>query len=49
MYASWPFFNGTLDLVEMVLAKADARLSEFYEKALVSEDLWPLGAHLREL
>lgn len=25
MYANWPFFTSTLDLVEMVLAKADSR------------------------
>jgi hypothetical protein len=25
MYANWPFFASTLDLVEMVLAKADAK------------------------
>ncbi|MEW5318243.1 MAG: hypothetical protein WDW38_009481 [Sanguina aurantia] len=48
MYAEWPFFQGTLDLVEMVLAKADPRISALYDKKLVTEDLWPLGDSLRD-
>jgi phosphoenolpyruvate carboxylase len=27
MYRDWPFFRSTLDLIEMVLAKADARIA----------------------
>ncbi|PNW72303.1 hypothetical protein CHLRE_16g673852v5 [Chlamydomonas reinhardtii] len=49
MYANWPFFTSTLDLVEMVLAKADSRLSAFYERTLVDSSLAPLGQRLREL
>ncbi|GIL52665.1 hypothetical protein Vafri_8482 [Volvox africanus] len=49
MYANWPFFTSTLDLVEMVLAKADPRLSAFYERTLVDSELRPLGARLRSL
>ncbi|KXZ55578.1 hypothetical protein GPECTOR_2g1127 [Gonium pectorale] len=49
MYANWPFFTSTLDLVEMVLAKADARLSAFYERTLVEPRLTPLGDRLRSL
>ena len=39
MYAQWPFFRSTLDLIEMVLAKADARIAAHYEAVLV-----PAGA-----
>lgn len=49
MYANWPFFTSTLDLVEMVLAKADSRLSAFYERMLVDPALAPLGQKLRAL
>ncbi|EFJ49534.1 hypothetical protein VOLCADRAFT_59445 [Volvox carteri f. nagariensis] len=49
MYANWPFFTSTLDLVEMVLAKADARLSAFYERTLVEPRLADLGERLRNL
>ncbi|GLI68046.1 hypothetical protein VaNZ11_012369 [Volvox africanus] len=49
MYANWPFFTSTLDLVEMVLAKADVRLSAFYERTLVDPELAPLGVRLRSL
>eukprot|EP00798_Chlamydomonas_sp_ICE-L_P009929 gene9929-7799_t len=34
MYKNWPFFQGTLDLVEMVLAKADPKISMLYDKIL---------------
>ena len=33
MYAQWPFFRSTLDLIEMVLAKADGRIAAHYESA----------------
>lgn len=47
MYQNWPFFQGTLDLVEMVLAKADPTISMLYDKILVQEELWGLGEELR--
>lgn len=40
--------QGTLDLVEMVLAKADDKLSAYYEHVLVDPSLWHLGQALRE-
>jgi phosphoenolpyruvate carboxylase len=49
MAAQWPFFRSTLALMEMVLAKADARIAESYDDALVPENLWPLGERLRGL
>jgi phosphoenolpyruvate carboxylase len=47
MYAQWPFFRSTLDLIEMVLAKADGRIAAHYESALVPSALHTLGADLR--
>jgi phosphoenolpyruvate carboxylase len=47
MYREWPFFRSTLDLIEMVLAKADARIADHYDRHLVPDDLQPLGARLR--
>ena len=39
MYRDWPFFRSTLDLIEMVLAKADARIAAHYERQLVPPEL----------
>ena len=47
MYEQWPFFQSTLDLIEMVLAKTDARIAGEYDRRLVSAPLQPLGADLR--
>jgi phosphoenolpyruvate carboxylase len=47
MYARWPFFQSTLDLIEMVLAKADARIAAHYERQLVPPELAGFGADLR--
>ena len=47
MYKRWPFFEVTIDLVEMVLAKADPVVVAYYEKALVDESLHDFGAKLR--
>jgi phosphoenolpyruvate carboxylase len=47
MYARWPFFRSTLDLMEMVLAKADARIAAEYDRRLAPPDLQPLGEALR--
>ena len=47
MYREWPFFQVTLDMVEMVFAKADPRVSLLYEEHLVSKDLVPFGDNLR--
>jgi phosphoenolpyruvate carboxylase len=48
MYRQWPFFRSTIDLMEMALAKADARVSAHYDRHLVPPDLHPLGESLRE-
>jgi phosphoenolpyruvate carboxylase len=47
MYERWPFFQSTLDLIEMVLAKADTRIAAEYDRRLVPIHLQPLGAELR--
>jgi phosphoenolpyruvate carboxylase len=47
MSQEWPHFASVLGLVEMVLAKADARIAAEYDRQLVPEPLRPLGADLR--
>ncbi len=47
MYAEWPFFRATIDLIEMVVAKADPTSSARYDRRLVPEDLQGLGEDLR--
>jgi phosphoenolpyruvate carboxylase len=39
MHKNWPFFKVTMDLVEMVLAKSDLNVVDFYEQTLVDEHL----------
>ena len=43
----WPFFQSTLDLIEMVLAKADARIAAEYDRRLVPAHLQVIGGDLR--
>ncbi|MCV2403831.1 phosphoenolpyruvate carboxylase [Marinomonas sp. C2222] len=47
MHKKWPFFGAYLDMLDMVLAKAEPALSEYYEKRLVDEELKGLGRLLR--
>lgn len=49
MREQWPFFRTRIDMLEMVLAKADAQIAEAYDQRLVQPHLLPLGAHLRDL
>ncbi|AYC32022.1 phosphoenolpyruvate carboxylase [Pseudomonas cavernae] len=49
MRDDWPFFRTRIDMLEMVLAKADAEIARLYDRRLVSAELQPLGAHLRDL
>jgi phosphoenolpyruvate carboxylase len=39
MYRTWPFFQSTIELLEMVLAKTNKRIAAYYEKLLVPEEL----------
>lgn len=47
MYREWLFFHSTVDLIEMVLAKASPEITARYDAHLVPEPLRPLGADLR--
>ncbi|UTF58619.1 phosphoenolpyruvate carboxylase [Gilvimarinus sp. DA14] len=47
MVENWPFFSAFLDLLEMVIGKADTPIAAYYEKQLVPEELHPLGQELR--
>lgn len=47
MVAQWPFFRSTLDLIEMVLAKALPDIAARYDNVLVAPELQPLGESLR--
>ncbi|KAB2051885.1 hypothetical protein ES319_A12G083000v1 [Gossypium barbadense] len=47
MYNQWPFFNVTMDLIEMVFSKGNPGIAALYEKLLVSQDLWPFEQKLR--
>ncbi|CAD5316679.1 unnamed protein product [Arabidopsis thaliana] len=48
MYKEWPFFQSTLELIEMVLAKADIPMTKHYDEQLVSEKRRGLGTELRK-
>lgn len=47
MYKEWPFFQVTMDLIEMVLGKADVPIAKHYDEVLVSENRRQLGNDLR--
>ncbi|KAL3831107.1 hypothetical protein ACJIZ3_019909 [Penstemon smallii] len=47
MYKDWPFFQSMIDLIEMVLGKADIPIAKHYDEVLVSESRRELGVELR--
>lgn len=47
MLARWPYFQAVLDMLEMVLAKAEPGIAAHYEARLADATLRPLGAALR--
>ena len=47
MYREWPHFHSVIDLTEMVLAKAEARIAGEYDRRLVASHLQPIGSELR--
>ena len=47
MYKDWPFFRVTLDMMAMVLAKADDSTVQLYEAKLVEPELHKVGEALR--
>lgn len=49
MYEEWPFFQSTIDLIEMILAKADMRIAALYDDVLVeAPEERALGQELRQ-
>ena len=48
MCRDWPFFSTRLGMLEMVFAKADLWLAEYYDQRLVKKELWSLGQQLRD-
>ncbi|QCR37606.1 phosphoenolpyruvate carboxylase [Nissabacter sp. SGAir0207] len=48
MCRDWPFFSTRIGMLEMVFAKADLWLAEYYDQRLVDTSLWPLGKQLRD-
>ncbi len=48
MSENWPFFASFIDLLEMVVGKADVTVCEHYEQQLVKPELHSLGQQLRE-
>ncbi|MFD2229194.1 phosphoenolpyruvate carboxylase [Alkalimarinus sediminis] len=48
MIEEWPFFKTHIDMLEMVVAKADTRIARYYDNRLVADDLKPLGKLLRQ-
>ena len=47
MYKDWPFFGTRINMLEMVFAKADPRISAYYDERLVEDRLQDLGKRLR--
>jgi phosphoenolpyruvate carboxylase len=47
LYKEWPFFNSTVDLIEMVLSKAEPAIAARYDAELVPPELRQFGADLR--
>ncbi len=50
MQSDWPYFHAVLDMLEMVLAKADPAIVAYYEERLAGDDarLRELGTELRQ-
>ncbi len=47
MLQDWPFFSSFVDLIEMVLGKADGNICQYYEQQLVPKNIQNLGQELR--
>jgi len=48
MIKHWPFFYFFMDMLDMVLAKADLRVAAYYDNCLAEDDVKELGRLLRE-
>ncbi|NDV69259.1 phosphoenolpyruvate carboxylase [Dysgonomonas sp. 25] len=49
MEKEWPFFNTRISMLEMVFAKSDTRMSEYYDEHLVEPKLRKFGKMLRDM
>ena len=47
MEKNWPFFNSMLDMLDMVISKADPEISKIYEEFLADKKLQRVGQKLR--
>jgi len=47
MEKNWPFFNSMLDMLDMVISKADPEISKIYEEFLADQKLKRVGKKLR--
>ena len=47
MEKDWPFFNSTMDILDMVISKADPEISKIYEENLADNKLKIVGKNLR--
>ena len=47
MERNWPFFNSMLDMLDMVITKADPEISKIYEEYLADDTLKRVGKKLR--
>lgn len=48
MYKTWPFFNTRISMLEMVFAKSDAKMSQYYDTNLIDPQYLEIGEGLRE-
>ncbi|TCS42077.1 phosphoenolpyruvate carboxylase [Reinekea marinisedimentorum] len=48
MMEEWPFFAAYIDLLEMVVGKAECSIASYYEEQLVAEQYKGLGVQLRD-
>ena len=47
MEKNWPFFNSNMDILDMVISKADPEISKIYEENLADSKLKSVGKNLR--
>lgn len=47
MIEEWPFFQTQIDMLEMVLSKADTEIATRYDESLVPDNLQDMGAEFR--
>ena len=47
MEKKWPFFNSTMDILDMVISKVDPEISRVYETKLADKELIIVGEKLR--